>query len=417
MTTPNTAAYARGGRRLTPPMLVAQARLETLPKNEIHHRDLLTNLRKGRAILGLTCQQLDILCFFIGWTRPEEWRDDGFPVCTARNIDIQERFDIGRTRVKQVLRALAEAGWIAHCDSPNGHRYRRGRDCADEGGTAYGIDLTPLSRRFPEIVQAAQTAAWRRDEARRLRHEITRASKRVYALAEVGERLNHDSRDISDAVSKMATLSRLRGESRDPDTLEMILSEIATLEASLDAKVSMAAQAQTVESDPMGPPERPHYTTTNSGCTAKATVSGAGSAGVCNEAARSRNDIAPLKTHSVLRGFRAGPEFVLRVAPQLRDFCTSERPKDQEIIEAALFACHELGISRHAWRQGDAVFGSYENAVVIAAIAARTRKGEVKSPGGLHRAMIRRHLEGNLLFDRTLYGLADGCDAKSATRH
>ena len=108
-----------------------------------------------------------------------------------------------------------------------------------------------------------------------------------------------------------------------------------------------------------------------------------------------------------MRGFRAKPTFVLHIAPIFRQYCSSDRPAETQIIQAALYACEQLGISRHAWAQGQAVFGDYPNAVVIAAIAARTDAGEVRSPGGLLRAMISRYLSGQLALDRTLYGLAE----------
>jgi replication initiation protein RepC len=38
--------------------------------------------------------------------------------------------------------------------------------------------------------------------------------------------------------------------------------------------------------------------------------------------------------------------------------------------------------------------------------------GKVRSPGGLLRRMVELHQQGHLRLDRTLFGLADGLDAK-----
>lgn len=74
-------------------------------------------------------------------------------------------------------------------------------------------------------------------------------------------------------------------------------------------------------------------------------------------------------------------------------------------MAAALFASHDLGISRHAWAQASNVLGQYETAVAIAVISARQAEGRIRSPGGYLRAMIDRQLRGELNLDRTLYGM------------
>ncbi|WP_229707559.1 replication initiation protein RepC [Bombella mellum] len=113
----------------------------------------------------------------------------------------------------------------------------------------------------------------------------------------------------------------------------------------------------------------------------------------------------PRAASSPLRGSKAGTDFALGIAPSFRQYVSSYRPREDEIMAAALYANHDLGISRHAWAQASNVLGQYEAAVAIAVISARQAEGRIRSPGGYLRAMIDRQLRGELNLDRTLYGM------------
>ncbi|MBO1360188.1 replication protein C [Acetobacter sacchari] len=425
---PTGYAQVSGARKITAAMVRARSDVEALPLRPVSPADLHRGLRQGRPVLGLTCQQLELLCYLIAFTDAADWsgEDDALPVATASNLDIQQRFDLGRTRVKTLLRELAEAGWILHRDSANGHRYRRSSAHGPRGQQAYGFDLSPLARRFDEISRAAQTALWRQQEGRRLHREAMSLARTVYGLAQPALEAGLAEKTISDATRRAAALIARRGQERDPAWLDPLCQELRRIALDLEQGIALSRRAhpsddepaleKSVESDPVGSPERPHYTNTNLSSSAKATVAASGSAGTGNEASRSRSSVVshapskqpdPTGRPDVLRGFRANPSFVLHIAPALREFCSSDRPSEAEIVQAALFACQGLGISRHAWAQGQSVFGDYPNAVVIAAISARSDAGEVRSPGGMLRAMIGRHLAGTLALDRTLYGLAE----------
>ncbi|BAI00851.1 plasmid replication protein RepC [Acetobacter pasteurianus] len=423
--------YSRsaGIRKITPAMVAARTTAEALPLQAVEMSDLYRYLRQGRSILGLTCQQTELLCYLIAFTQPADWsgEDDVLPVSTASNLDIQQRFDLGRTRVKNLLRELAEAGWLLHRDSPNGQRYRRSNPFTPRSQQAYGFDLSPLARRFDDLKRAAETALWRQQEGRRLHREVTTLSRTIYALFQTAEEAGVTVKDGKQILARTSALVSQRGSERDPKWLDPICQELRQIHEQVEREIAFAKEMTvssdtsdsvplSVESDPMGTPERPHYTYTKSTSLAKAAVEAAGFAENCNEASRSRSSSSsraaqtqpvPSAVTDPLRGFRAKPSFVLHIAPIFRQYCSSDKPAETEIIQAALFACEQLGISRHAWAQGQAVFGDYPNAVVIAAIAARTDAGEVRSPGGLLRAMIARFLAGQLALDRTLYGLAE----------
>ena len=108
-----------------------------------------------------------------------------------------------------------------------------------------------------------------------------------------------------------------------------------------------------------------------------------------------------------LRRFPATPDFVMWIASQFRDFASTSRPTQTDIVEAAWHVRKHLGVSPGAWGEACVTLGRWPAAVAIAAIAARHEAGEVRSPGGLLRRMVQLYERGELRLDRTLYGLAD----------
>ena len=402
---------AAGVRRITPAMVQAQRAAEMQPMSDAAPKDILSVLRRARSAVGLTCQQTELLAFLVSWTRPQDWGDDGLPICAARNADIMERFDLGRTRVKELIRSLAEGGWLICNDSPNGHRFVRRAGRSGPVTHGYGFDLSPLSRRYAELEAAALAQEERRREGRRLHSDIMMLARRALALCATGDEAGIPQGRLETYEQEARDLLALRGRDRDVAILAPIAARLQQLVERLETDILAVFP---VESDPTGSAERPPITTTNPVHLAKATVSGSGYAAKAHEASRNGVEIQPTPSTSPLRGFKATPSFLLQIAPGLRDLCTSSHPSEREIMEAIPFLCHGLGVSTHAWRQAVNVLGPYEAAVALCVIAARHGRGEVRSPGGMLRAMIARHAEGTLALDRSLYGLADHLDPSKA---
>ena len=395
--------YPASQRRITGKMLQAQLQAEALPLTDATRSEIITALHQARREIGLTRQQTELLAFLASWTREDEWHADGDPVSIASNYEIGQQFDVGRTRVKSLLRGLAEAGWLIHRDSPNGHRYRRAHPSGQGTVYAYGLDLSPLSRRYPELKAAAAAAAERRREGHRLHYQVTALARRIYDLTQTGLELGLDPTEAAEIGQRAHALTLQRGEDRDPAQLSPLCDQLTDLLEAAEIRVS---SLQAVESDPMGAPERPHYTDTNPDNNIITVKTAARSArhAMKNTSSRAGTGL-PRAASSPLRGFKAGTGFVLEIAPSFRQYVSSYRPKEDEIVAAALLETNRLGISRHAWAQASNVLGQYETAVAIAVISARQAEGKIKSPGGYLRAMIDRQLKGELNLDRTLYGM------------
>lgn len=397
------ARPSAGIRRITAAMLVAEMQCAALPRSGASKAQILSALHTEPRALGLQPRQSDLLGFLISRTKPVDWEDDNLTVCAVRNRDICERFGVERSTVKRWLRGLSEAGWIVMRDSPNQQRWlrRAGRNGALLEG--YGVDLSPLSRRYGEMIQRVEAFREREREGKRLRKQVMILGRRVTALCATALEIKDDGAAITEIQEKSRHLIALRGREDDPTVLSSLVEQMERLVACLELVI---AEADLVEMDPMGRAGGPHYTDTNPDKITNVTVGEAGSAGVgLKEGGVGAVDVSR-PGGSPLRGFKAGPNFLLQLVPELRDMCSSSRPPEVELVRAVELLSGSLAISSHAWRQACSVMGRYEAAVAICVIAAKTRKGKVRSPGGLLRAMIERHLEGTLALDRTLYGLA-----------
>ena len=135
-----------------------------------------------RASLGLNAGVLATLDSLLGCLPPRRNHHTVF----ASNATLAfRRNGITDRTLRRHIAALAEAGLLARHDSPNGKRYtRRGPD----GGTVlrFGLDLTPLFARLPDLQAQAQNADL---EAERI------AYLRAKLRAAAAERLRHDPAD------------------------------------------------------------------------------------------------------------------------------------------------------------------------------------------------------------------------------
>ena len=397
-----------GRRKITPAMIAARAARPTT-WHPVKRGEALSALKRAAPALGIPRQVVTLMDYLVGRTRDADWAEGGRPLAWPSNVTLQDVLDVGRTQVKTLIRVALEHGLLEMDESPNGQRY----GYREEGqiAEAYGFDLTPLAARAAELEQIARAHQERRREGARMRARITSIRNKVMMIAEAGS---------WPALSAEAhALALLRGDTRDPSQLTPVLARLEALLVVADEQLT--AGALPVETDPMGPIDRPPITPTNHLKIAEANTAAAGLTPEAHRRSRSRDGASnPTKsledtkkqgvgegTTNALRGFVVTPEFILQIAPQFRDWVCSGRPKWGELEEAATFVRSDLGISLHAWGQACVVFGRMEAVSVLAAIAARWASGKVRSPGGLLRRMVDLHAAGELRLDRTLFGLAD----------
>ena len=401
MPTPTTAPPKPTGRRtLTAAQLAALDYPAPSPGGPSRHV-VVAAFYRALPALGLPVLR-DLMALLIGCSPPQDWLGEYRPMVWPSNDWLCARLGIKEGQLKKLIGLAFEHGLLAMRDSGNGHR--RGRREKGEGGRilwAYGFDLSPLTARHHEFCQLAAAFEQREATIRALKREISSARRDVLTLADLGLAKLPGATDWADLACRTRQLaSQVRGQ-RDPDVLQMLRDQLRVMRDDVRALFEPEQGAGTAESDPSGSPERPLNAPASESINLKPFAQAHGEAQPQPRAP----DPATMPTDP-LCGFPASPAFVMMIAPQFGAFTTSSRPTRADIVSAAWHVREHLGISQDAWGEACYAFGRWEAAVAVAAIAGRHNAGEVRSPGGLLRQMIKLYGTNELRLDRTLRGLA-----------
>jgi len=361
--------------------------------------------KRAVPALGVPRRVVELVDYLVGCTMDVDWMEgDGRLLVWPSNDVLMDALDIGLSQIKTLLRLAQEHGLIEMCDSANGKRY--GWRANGRVVEAYGFDLAPFAARHAEFQAIAAAHEERRREGRRLRGRIGALRRYVLSLIDTGAEQSAGAADWSALARQACELAELRGDSRDPTYLGIIVGRLTALFEEVQAAL---ATLEPVETDPKGSETRPHYTPTNHLPIAKANTVVVGPKKPWLPRRKKGEAACILSNHgqtSALRGFVVTTDFLLKIAPSFRGWVRSAHPSWSELEEAAGYVRSELDISLHAWGQACVVLGRMEAITMLATISARHMAGKVHSPGGLLRRMVDLYQAGELRLDRTLFGLA-----------
>ncbi len=389
-----------GRRTLTPAQLAALDHPSPCPGGP-GRRGVVAAFYRSLPALGVPMLR-DLMALLISCSPPQDWLGECRPMVWASNDWLCTRLGIKEGQLKKLIGSAFEHGLLAMRESGNGHR--RGLREKGENGRilwAFGFDLSPLAARHHEFCQLA--AAFEQCEARvrLLRREISSTRRDVLTLVDLGLAKMPGIADWTDLACRARQLAAQARGQRDPDVLQMLRDQLRVMQNDVRILFEPEQSAGMAESDPSGSPERPLNTPTNESINLKPSAQARGEAqpgpGAPNPATMPTDPLC---------GFPATPALVMMIAPQFRDFTTSSRPTRADIVSAAWHVREHLGISQDAWGEACYAFGRWEAAVAVAAITGRYNAGEVRSPGGLLRQMIKIYGKNELRLDRTLRGLA-----------
>ena len=260
-----------GFRRLTPSLLRADrtaAGFDGLPDGVTVPGQLLAAFKAAAPRLGLSPRLVHAVDWLFRFTQPQDWGRGGRPIVWPSASMQQEALGLSASQVKAINRALIEAGVLTMKDSPNGKRYGV-RDRAGRITEAYGFDLSPIAARHAEFVRLAEEARAERAEMGRLRRRATIARKGITQILETAGEYGLQGEDWASLARDAGTLARaLRTVERPAEMLLGVESlerrqraARERLEALLAA--TRAGPSEAVDSDPLGPENRPHQNTYN----------------------------------------------------------------------------------------------------------------------------------------------------------
>lgn len=140
-------------------------------------------IKRVGAHIGLKAGDMLLLDTLGAFTQPQDWDEGQRPIVWVSNAYLMDQTGFSLSTLKRHARRLAETGVISFKDSPNGKRWGR-RDANGLIVEAYGFDLSPLSARAEEFESLLAELQAERDLCQRLKRQITVSRRMIRARIE-----------------------------------------------------------------------------------------------------------------------------------------------------------------------------------------------------------------------------------------
>ena len=387
---------------------------------------VLSAFKAAAPYLGFGPRVVHAVDWLFKFTQAQDWGEGARPIVWPSASMQREALGLGLTQVKALNRHLIEAGLIAMKDSPNGKRYGK-RDGKGRIVEAYGFDLSPLAARQAEFVAVAAQGKAERERMRLLRRRATIArnglGQILETVAELGlldaawVRLDEEGRALARSLSKLERLDEMEIGVASLERRQLEARE--RLEGLLPKPLMPNAEA--VDSDPKGPENRPHQYTYNLNpypeqdtviasemCRTRAArpEPEAAPPGMVERAIKEVGGLAARTDNGTM--MRLNTDDLIRLAPRLRPYLRTSAPGWPDIVDAADWLRHDLGVSKSLWGEACVAMGREAAAIALAIVSAKPAEHFTSSAGGYFHGMVTKAKAGQLNLARTVWGLRTG---------
>lgn len=179
-----------GFRAMTPGIFRAYETADLWgPQTAVTKKRAHTAFNSCTKFLGLRPHLIELMNKLLSFSKEIDWEGTSRPLVWPDNQRLLEQCAIGSlSALKRSLRALAEAGLIAFKDSPTGRRigHRNSHDGRIVLDRTYGIDLSPLGLKTPELEMIVSMNKSQQLEWRDLVAQYTRDRRRLVSIIEAG---------------------------------------------------------------------------------------------------------------------------------------------------------------------------------------------------------------------------------------
>jgi replication initiation protein RepC len=416
MATENSAAEAprrgfahapTGFRRMTPGLLKADRSAEGfngLPQGVESPGQLLAAFKAAAPRLGISPRLVHAVDWLFCFTQPQDWEQGARPIVWPSASLQQLQLGLSPSQVKETNRCLIELGLVTMKDSPNGKRYGK-RDPKGRILEAYGFDLSPVAARHAEFVRLAEEGRAERAAMGRLRRRATIARKAIIQILETAREYDLTSEEWQTLARETQDLTRaLRAVERVDDMAAGVTSLERRQQA---ARERLETLLRAVETAPKEPENRPHIYNYNQTVSlqedtviAPKECSGAGGEG----GSQSSVPVQPKRTEKgMVHGIRA--DELPRLAPKLKLHLRRPNPTWPDLVDAAEWLRHDLGVSKSLWGDACLAMGRELAAVALAIVSTKDPKHFRTSPGGYFHGMVDKAKAGDLHLERTVWAL------------
>ncbi len=356
--------------------------------------DLLRLVRDIGHQIGLSGGDIQHLDYLISHTREVDWVAGERPIVYKSVCKMARERGVSERQIHHREAKLHALGCIAWNDMGN-FRRTGGRKKDGRIAFAYGVDLSPLARRYDEFAimkekQIEDLAAF--DAARR-----SLSSTRRRILVKI-TRAQDAGVDVSDTVEQFSALAQVRARTSS-GSLDTILTCANDLETTLDETLLSCGLTQKTSDQPEE--NFRHIQPTNNPQSSKDDT--------CNPRVDDgKEDVGKKSTGSEHLEIRqvinaTGDNFIAYMRPIGRKVCISD------VVDAAGRLCHDLGVHKSAWADACSVMGRMAAAIAIIIIDRNMSHPEcpIQNPGGVLRAMTARARIGELHLHRSIFGILE----------
>jgi len=386
---------------------------------------VLAAFKAAAPHLGFNPRVIHAVDWLFTFTQPQDWYEGSRPIVWPSSALQREALGLGVTQAKTINRHLVELGLVAMKDSPNGKRYGR-RDKQGRIVEAYGFDLSPLFTRMTEFQAVAAAGRDLRERMRHLRRRVTIARNGLLQILETAAEQGLDDATWQTWEREGRALARSLKTVERPEEMEVgvVSLERRQHEARERLELQLAATVEPipegVDTDPKRPENRPHqynykensYPQEDTVIASKGSSSGGGSTipehspPIWPKERQEGQGARPERTDNgaVLK---VKTDELVRLAPRLRPYLRTSSPAWPEIVEAADWLRHDLGVSKSLWGDACLAMGREKAAIALAIVSAKPAAHFTASPGSYFHGMVARAKSGQLNLARTLWGLRE----------
>jgi replication initiation protein RepC len=97
------------------------------------------------------------------------------------------------------------------------------------------------------------------------------------------------------------------------------------------------------------------------------------------------------------------PDELVQFAPKLKPYLRGPRPTWPDIVDAADWLRHDLGVSKSLWGEACVTMGRDLAAVALAIVSTKEPQHFRSTPGGYFHGMVAKAKAGELHLDRTVW--------------
>ena len=397
-----------GFRRLTPGLLKVDRAAEGfngLPGDVKSPGQLLAALKSAAPRLGIAPRLVHAVDWLFRFTQPQDWEQGSRPIVWPSASMQQEALGLSLSQVKDTNRRLIELGLITMKDSPNGKRYGRRNEKTGRIIEAYGFDLSPIAARHAEFVRLAEEGRAERAAMGRLRRRATIAKKAITQLIETAEEYGLDGEEWRTLDRETQDIGRALRSVEQVDEMEAGVKSLERRQ--IAARERLETLLGVVDTAPKEPENRPHiYNYKPALNPKKDTVVTAKECSGAEErpVPEFQAPVQPKRPEkSIVHGIR--PDELARLTPKLKLYLCRPNPSWPDIVNAADWLRHDLGVSKSLWGEACLTMGRESAAVALAIVSAKAVEHFRSTPGGYFYGMIAKAKTGQLHLERTIWAM------------